>query len=241
MMDPHSGRINGASALIAALALMAGSALVAGAQTSRPPRLKSGAPAARTSPPRAHHTVRAGTKLRVRLNEPLSSKTSRPGDTFTVTVVDPVYVDGGVEVIPAGSVIGGRVTAVQKAQREGRPGTLDVAFNSLKLPNGVRRPLSGSLTDLDENKTASDTEGRVSGKKTANRKVKFIGGGAGGGALLGALAGGGKGALIGAAVGAGGGYLGERLTKGREAEVKAGTEFGVYLNRSIALPAFQAR
>jgi hypothetical protein len=72
-----------------------------------------------------------------------------------------------------------------------------------------------------------------------NRKLIFIGGGGAGGAVLGAAIGGGKGALIGGILGAGAGYLGDRLTKGGEAEVKSGTEFGVYLNQSITMPRFR--
>jgi outer membrane lipoprotein SlyB len=71
-----------------------------------------------------------------------------------------------------------------------------------------------------------------------HRKVIFIGGGAAGGALLGAAIGGGKGALIGGLLGAGGGFLGDRLTKGPNAEVKSGTEFGVWLNQGISMPKF---
>jgi len=50
--------------------------------------------------------------------------------------------------------------------------------------------------------------------------------------------GGGKGALIGGLLGAGAGLLGERMTKGEEATVKSGQEFGVYLNQSISMPKF---
>ncbi len=54
------------------------------------------------------------------------------------------------------------------------------------------------------------------GDRTKNRKLIFIGG---------------KGAVI-------GGLIGERLTKGEEAEVKSGTEFGIYLNQAVSLPKF---
>ena len=64
------------------------------------------------------------------------------------------------------------------------------------------------------------------------------GGGGVGGAVIGGAIGGGKGALIGGIIGGVGGLIAETQTKGEEATVKAGTEFGVYLNQSISLPRF---
>ena len=95
-----------------------------------------------------------------------------------------------------------------------------------------------SLTELDAKSTKSDNEGTASAGKMEHRKIIFIGGGAAGGAVLGAAIGGGKGALIGGLLGAGGGFLGDRLTKGKEAEVNAGTEFGVILNQSASFPKY---
>ncbi|MBX3295275.1 MAG: LysM peptidoglycan-binding domain-containing protein [Acidobacteria bacterium] len=182
--------------------------------------------------------VDAGTRFRVRMNETISSKTAKRGDTFTTTVREPVYSNNGVVVIPVGSEVVGRVDAVRKAERGGDPGTIDVSFTEVKLPNGTRRAINGSLTDLVSDDAKSDTEGTAKGDKMKNRKIIFIGGGGAGGAVLGAAIGGGKGALIGGIIGAGAGLLGERLTKGEDAEVKSGTEFGVYLNRAISLPRF---
>ncbi len=184
------------------------------------------------------YTVNSGERFRVRMNETLNSKTAKIGDTFTTTVTEPVYSTNGVIVIPTGSTVIGRVDSVKPAKKGGDPGSIDVSFVEVKLPNGTRRAINGSLTDLISDDAKSDTEGTASGDRTKNRKLIFIGGGGAGGAIIGGIAGGGKGAVIGGLIGAGAGLLGERLTKGEEAEVKSGTEFGIYLNRAISLPKF---
>lgn len=231
---------------MAAIAVFAMSLVVAGtmdisAQTKRKPVLrkktvvvkKPAAPAVKL------YSVAAGKRIRVRMNETISSKTAAVGDTFTVTVREPVYSTTGAIVIPEGSEIQGRVDSVTKAQKGGKPGSIDTSFTQVILPNGSKRAISGSLTELDSDDAKSDNEGTASGDKMKHRKVIFYGGGAAGGALLGAAIGGGKGALIGGLIGAGGGFLGERYTKGEEAEVKSGTEFGIYINRAFSLPKFE--
>ncbi|HEY0428887.1 MAG TPA: hypothetical protein VGC76_13985 [Pyrinomonadaceae bacterium] len=184
------------------------------------------------------YTVQKGEVFRVRMNETLSSKTARVGDRFTTTVTEPVYSSTGVIVIPTGSKVTGRVDAVTPAKKGGDPGTIGVSFISVQLPNGAVRAINGSLTDLDTKKAKSDNEGNASGDDRKNDKLIFIGGGAAGGAILGGAIGGTKGAIIGGILGAGGGLLGERLTKGEEAQVKSGTEFGIYLNQAISMPKF---
>ncbi|MGD9562737.1 MAG: hypothetical protein AB7F88_12175 [Pyrinomonadaceae bacterium] len=184
------------------------------------------------------YTVPAGKRIRVRMEDSISSKTAKVGDRFTVVVREPVYATTGAVVIPEGSEIVGRVDAVVPAKKGGKPGTLDMSFIQVVLPNASKRSINGSLTELVSDDAKSDDEGTASGDKMKHRKVIFIGGGGAGGAVLGAAIGGGKGALIGGLIGAGGGFLGERLTKGEEAEVESGTEFGVYLNKAIYLPKF---
>ncbi|MEP7075236.1 MAG: hypothetical protein ABI878_05440 [Acidobacteriota bacterium] len=192
----------------------------------------------KTVPVPKTYAVTANTRIRARMNDTLSSKTARVGDRFTANVTEPIYSTGGVLVIPAGSTVSGRVDAVAAAQKKGKPGTISVSFTSIQTPNGYRRAINGSLTDLDSKSAKSDSEGTASGDKIKHRKLIFYGGGAGGGALLGAAIGGGKGALIGGLLGAGGGFLGERYTKGEEATVKSGTEFGVVLNTTAYFQRF---
>ncbi len=185
--------------------------------------------------------IERGTSIRVRMNGTISSKSARVGDRFTTTVTEPVYSNGGAVVIPVGSTVTGRVDSVTRAKKGGDPGQIDVSFVSVKLPNGTTRSINGSLTDLSSDKAKSDNEGAARGDDRKNDKIIFIGGGAGGGAILGGLIGGGKGAAIGAILGGLGGLAGERLTRGEDAEVRSGTEFGVYLNQPVSLPRFTER
>jgi hypothetical protein len=207
------------------------------AQTRRP-ALRKRTTVRKVAPAPRLFSVPAGTRFRARINDTLSSKTARVGQTFTATVAEPVYSSTGALVVPEGSTLTGRVDAVRPAAKGGKPGTIDVSFRRLRTPNGTSRVINGTMTDLQSDDAKTDTEGTASGDRMKHRKLIFIGGGGAGGAILGAAIGGGKGALIGGLLGAGGGYLGQKLTKGEEAEVRSGTEFGVYLNQAISLPKF---
>lgn len=228
-----------ATSLLALVAFFIGGAMSVSAQRRKPkpkPKLKTGKVVKPVADPT--YSLAVGSKMRVRMDDTLNSKNAAVGDVFTTTLVDPVYTNG-VEVIPAGSKVLGRVSAAKKAERKGKAGEIDVNFYAVRLPNGTTQALNGSLTGLDANNTESDNEGTARGDGIDNRKVIFIGGGAAGGALIGAIAGGGKGAGIGAIAGAGAGLAGALLTKGPEAEVKPGTEFGVILNQAISLKAYK--
>lgn len=213
-----------------------------GAASAQKPTLKKKTVAKKkpvaVKPAEPLYAVDSGTILRVRMDKSISSKTAVVGSTFTATVTEPVYSSNGVVVIPVGSKLTGRVSSVKPAAKGGKPGEIDAAFTSVRLPNGKSHTIKGSLTDVDAGKTVSDNEGGVTGEEMKNRKVIFIGGGAAGGAILGAIVGGGKATAIGAIAGAGAGFLGERYFKGPEAEVKAGTEFGVSFDSAVSLPRF---
>ncbi|MDQ3134561.1 MAG: hypothetical protein M3Q76_07115 [Acidobacteriota bacterium] len=222
------------------LTLVAGAVLPVAAAQRRRSRPRLGTAARRPSPasPR-YYTINSDETIRVRMDSSLSSKTARIGDRFSTTVTDPVYANG-VEVIPAGSKVWGRVSAVKRAGGRS-PGTLSVGFNSVELPNRARHTINGSLTSLEADDVNSDSESTVGGRSNRKRDAVFIGGGAATGAIIGAIAGGGKGAGIGAILGGGLGTVGRVFEKEKEAEVKSGTEFGVILNRSVSLPATGAR
>lgn len=226
------------------IAMVAASVAPSLAQTKRKPTMKRRTTTRKVvkpvTPKVVYYNVAAGQILRVRMNQNITSENARVGDQFTTTVVDPVYANG-VEVIPAGSQITGRVTTVTRAARKSKAGTMGVHFVSLRLPTGLARAINGDLTDVNTSEMKADNEGEVSGRSATKRNVIFIGGGAATGALIGAIAGGGKGAGIGAGVGAGLGVAGALFSKGHEAVVKSGTEFGVILNQTVSLPAANVR
>jgi hypothetical protein len=227
-------------ALLITLAFTLGLGGTAMAQAKKPV-LKKRTPVARRPAPKPVvklYTVAVGETLRVRMDQTLSSKTAKVGNTFTTTTLDPVYSSTGVVVIPSGSKIVGRVDRAKPAAKGGKPGEIDVTFVEARLPNGIKKLINGSLTDLDSKSAKSDSEGTAAGDKMGHRKIIFIGGGGAGGAVLGGAIGGGKGALIGGIAGAVGGLIAENQTKGEDAQVKSGTEFGVYLNKAVLLPKF---
>jgi hypothetical protein len=220
------------------LTLIAGAVLDASGQTRR--RRGRRRVTRVVTPAVQYYTVPADTIIRARINEELNSGEARIGDRFTANVVEPVYAGSGVEVVPVGSRIGGRVTQVNRAKKR-TPGNITVAFDSIRLPNGRTVVINGSLTTLQADDVNADNEGTVKGSSNRKRDAVFIGGGAAGGAIIGGIAGGGKGALIGGILGGALGTGARVLEKEKEAEVKSGTEFGVILNRSVSLPATTVR
>jgi hypothetical protein len=201
----------------------------------------AGASAEVVGPVTATYTLPRNQYFRLRLNQTLNSGVARVGDRFQSTVVTPVYASG-VEVVPAGSIVEGRVTSVSSARTRGREGQIGMAFDSVVLPDGTTYQLDGSLTDLqDSNAGKVDSENEVSGKSSDKRNVAYIGGGTVGGAAIGGAVGGGKGAGIGALIGAGAGVAGVMLTKGNEAEIRGGTEIGMVTSQPIVFTVRSVR
>lgn len=213
----------------------------AAAQRRRTPRRTTRRVATRvTTPPVRYFTVEADTVMRVRMDSALNSKTARVGDRFSTTVTEPVYGESGIEVVPVGSKVWGRVTSVSRAQRR-KPGSISVSFYSVELPNRAKYTVNGSLSSLQADDVNSDNEGTVAGGSNRKRDAVFIGGGAAAGAIIGAIAGGGKGAAIGTILGGAMGTGARVYEKESEAEVKSGTEFGVILNRSVSMREYRVQ
>lgn len=189
----------------------------------------------RQQAPQNADQIPVDTVISLRLDNYLSSKNARVGDKFTATVTNPVMVNG-VEAIPAGATISGRVTQVVPAKRMNKSGMIALDFDEITLPNGLSTQIVGVLTSDDpEVQKQIDDENRMSGGKTKDAAV-FVGGSGVLGAILGGVTGGGRGAAVGGAVGAGVGLASVLLSKGVEASVPAGTEFGLRLKQPLPIP-----
>src|SRR5437016_5375782 len=110
-----------------------------------------------------YFTVPANQVIRVRMDTELNSRTARVGDRFSTSVTEPVYGESGIEVIPVGSKVWGRVSSVTRAGRRS-PGHISVAFNSLELPNRARYTINGSLASLQTDQVNADSESTVRGR-----------------------------------------------------------------------------
>ena len=165
-------------------------------------------------------TVREGTKISVVIDQAVSSKTAKMGQTVTGTVSQDV-ASGGKVVIPRGSAAKLTVSSVQASGRLSTPAKLYLRLRTVTV-GGKKYTLSTS------------SAGRAEGGK-GKRDAGFIGGGAAGGAIIGALAGGGKGAAIGAAAGAGAGTAGAAATGKKEIDLPAETKLVFTTRTAIAI------
>lgn len=215
---------------------------------NNPPRRND--PPRRTNPPRRnnppvendpvyrHVTVAAQTVLPLSLDRSISSRTAAVGDQFyaridpqAVNLAGSTYLD-----IPANSRIEGHVSVVRP--KDGNtPGVLGLAFDSLRLPDGRVVPISGSMIGLDNESVVIEDGRLVARSEKRNNDLKYIGYGAGAGAIVAILT---KGNLLtNALIGAALGFLYDEIRrdpdKAKDVELAAGSNLGVRLNQELSL------
>jgi hypothetical protein len=166
---------------------------------------------------RGTSAIPAGQELDVRLQEELSSDNAQVEQRFEATTVTDLY-RGDEVLIPAGSVLRGVISSVQKAGRVERKGSLTVSFDQITL-RGRNYPIRGTVTQ------AIESEG-IKGEAAK------IGTGGAVGAIIGGIIGGVKGALLGVLIGGGGTIA---ATEGKDVTLPSGTILRVRLDTPPAI------
>jgi hypothetical protein len=165
-------------------------------------------------------TLPEHTAIHVTLDQAVASNQSRPGDHFDATVSEPVVVDGKT-VIPQGAHAEGLVVDARQSGRLMGRARLQLVLQTVDV--------NGQNYDV---RTISHPR---MGRDHKKRNWEWIGGGAGGGALVGALAGGGTGALIGGPVGAGAGTTVALLTGKKDIKLRAETPLKFELAEPVTI------
>ena len=165
--------------------------------------------------------IPSGTRFRVSLIDAVSSDKSRPGDSFMASLAEPIAVDGKT-VLEKGTIIHGRVVDAKGSGRVKGRATIELTLTDIARGNG--QPVNIETQPY-----------RAVAESTKKRDAAIIGGGAGVGAAIGAIAGGGKGAAIGAAVGGGAGTGRVLATKGKEIRYSPETRISFTLAASVEI------
>jgi hypothetical protein len=178
----------------------------------------------------------AGTSFKVKLENTMSTFSSKEGDAFCGRVVDAVMLDGKT-VIPAGATVQGRVTKINDPRRIAGKPTIGILPETVVLPTGERYMLNATLVDTSlRNGTDVNTEGQFKGDGIDGQDLTEIGMGTGAGMLIGGLARGGRGLLVGGGIGATL-TVAHWLGKKRSAVLPSGTELMMELSRPLAMTA----
>jgi hypothetical protein len=165
-------------------------------------------------------TLPAGTVIRVRADDWISTDRNVIGDSFSAVLEEPIVVDGWV-VARRGQAQTGRVSLVKKG-KGGGASQLGVDVPELTLVDGQQLPLQTQLF-------------QTSGGSSEGRNVAVVGSTTGLGAVIGAIAGGGTGAAIGAGIGATAGIIGVMSTPGRPTVIAPETVLSFRLQAPVTI------
>lgn len=171
-------------------------------------------------------TVPAGTRIDLTINDELSSRKNKPGDTFSAKVVTDIRDPSGNIAINEGSTVNGTVVAVKPAPNRRTPGTLTLAVSTIET-DGKTFPIRATIDSVK-------TEYR---KQPVNsRDAAKVGVGAAAGAVVGQIISKNtKGTVIGAVVGgmAGAGVAAE--TKDMDIVLPDGAHFLISVTEPLTV------
>ena len=149
------------------------------------------------------HELRAGTILRARLDQTISTDNTPAGTRFSAQLLSSAGHSGEI-LLPAGSTILGRVTKVHGGKRISGAATIRLQPETVNLPDGTSYHLVATVSGLEGYSDSKvNGEGTIVAKTHPEIDAAALGLTTGGAAVTGAVIGGGVGAAVGAGIGAG--------------------------------------
>ena len=195
------------------------------------PAAPAPAPAASPAPapapaPAAPPTLAAGTSITAATDAEITSKTNKPGDEITATIGADIKDASGRVVIPKGSKVVLKVTAIKPSDsKSDTTGTLTLDAVGVQV-NGSDRPIVATI---------SGVKTHLQGRGTDATDVAKVAGGTAAGAIVGKVLGGGsKGAIIGGIIGGAVGTQRAVETKDRDVVLPAGTAITIKRDQTLA-------
>ena len=188
------------------------------------------APAATPAPapaPAAAPTLAAGTSITATTDAEIRSRKNKVGDEVTATVGSDVKDKSGRTVIPAGSKVILKVTAIKPSDsRSDTTGTLTLDVVGVEV-GGTEKPVVASI---------SGVRTKLEGSGTDANDVAKVAGGTAAGAIVGRVLGGSsKGAIIGGIMGGAVGTQRAIETKDRDVVLPVGTSVTLTLDQALAM------
>ncbi|MFL6450716.1 MAG: hypothetical protein ACJ746_23985 [Bryobacteraceae bacterium] len=164
--------------------------------------------------------IPVGTQVVVRLIDSVNSEVDHLGQTYRVSLDEPVVVNGQTAIPRGADAVAFLIDSEHSGKIQGRTSlTLDLKTITV----------NGRQYDVTTTGVSQASQGR--GEKSA----KVIGGTAAVGAIIGAIAGGGKGAAIGAGSGAAVGTAAQVMTSGQKVKVPSETRLTFTLQNALNL------
>jgi hypothetical protein len=184
-------------------------------------------------------TIPAGTRIGVVLENGISTRGAKPGDSVYLQTSFPITMGNRI-VIPVGSYLRGELIDTKRPGRVKGRGEFRLRLNTLILPNGYTVNLNAAPRTADSGgKETMDSEGKVTGPGAKGKDVETVATTTATGAGIGAIAGRAKGAGIGAGIGAAAGLAAVLLTRGPEAELPRGSTLDIVLEHDLSLDGSQ--
>ncbi len=170
-------------------------------------------------------SLAAGTAITATTDAEIRSRKNKVGDEVTATVASDVKDAGGKVVIPAGSKVVLKVTAIKPSDsKSDTTGTLTLDAVGVEL-NGTERPIVATI---------SGVKTRLEGSGTDANDIAKVAGGTAAGAIVGRVLGGSsKGAIIGGIIGGAVGTQRAIETKDRDVVLPQGTSVTVTLDDKL--------